>query len=272
LNAHDVVAIDTYTYNHTGSTVNAYIIDTGIQTSHSEFKFCLLSGGCISRAQVAYDAQGGNGQDCNGHGTHVAGTVGGNTYGVAKAARLYSVRVLDCTGHGSYAAVIAGVDWVQQHGKRPAVANISIEGPKYAPLNTAVKNLSNSGVFVAVAAGNDNADACTISPASVPEVYTVAASDKTDTWAAFSNWGKCVDGYAPGVGIKSAWLNSGTATKNGTSMAAPHVTGVAALYKNTYGDASQATINTWLNNNATPNMIKNNPTGTSNRLLYKAGL
>jgi subtilisin family serine protease len=277
IDQHQLPLSKTYTYYHTGSTVNAYIIDSGIQTNHPEFKFCVpLPNGtkvCFWRAQVAYDALGGNGQDCNGHGTHVAGTVGGNKYGVAKGVQLYSVRVLDCTGYGTISGAIAGVNWVQKNAKRPAVANMSLGvNGNWVSLNQAVKNLSNSGVFVAVAAGNNNIDACYVSPASVPEVYTVAASDKTDTRAGFSNKGKCVDGYAPGVGIKSAFLNSSTATKDGTSMAAPHVTGVAALYKNVYGDASQATINNWLNNNATPNVIKSNPSGTPNRLLYKAGL
>jgi subtilisin family serine protease len=283
IDQHQLPLSKTYTYNHTGSTVNAYIIDTGIQTNHPEFRLCFpLPNGtkvCFWRAQVGYDALGGNGQDCQGHGTHVAGTVGGNTYGVAKAVQLYAVRVLDCTGHGSASAIISGIDWVKLHAKHPAVANMSfgtLQGT-YAPLDTAVQNLSNSGVFVVVAAGNitadsPNPDACTISPAHVAILYTVAAADKTDTRAAFSKKGTCVDAYAPGVGIKSAWLNSGTATKDGTSMAAPHVTGVAALYKNVYGDASQSTINDWLNKNATLNVIKSNPTGTPNRLLYKAGL
>jgi subtilisin family serine protease len=252
-----------YTYNSTGSGVRAYIIDTGLQANHPEFE---------TRAQNVYDAFGGNGSDCNGHGTHVGGTIGGKTYGVAKKAYLRGVRVLDCSGSGSYSAIIAGVDWVRTNRINPAVANMSLGGGYSSSLNTAVNNLANSGVFVAVAAGNSNADACSYSPSSASAVYAVAASDKTDTKASFSNYGGCVDGYAPGVGIKSAWLNSGTNTISGTSMASPHVAGVAALYKATYGDAASSTIASWINTNATAGVIKSNPTGTPNRLLYKSGL
>jgi subtilisin family serine protease len=252
-----------YSYTGGGSGVRAYIIDTGIQTSHPDF------GG---RASAVYDALGGNGQDCNGHGTHVAGTVGGATYGVAKAAYLRAVRVLDCSGSGSISGIIAGVNWVAQNSIHPAVANMSLGGNYSASLNSAVTSLVNSGVFVAVAAGNSSADACNYSPASASGTYTVAAEDRTDTRASFSNYGGCVDGYAPGVGIKSDWLNSGTNTISGTSMATPHVTGVGALYKGDYGDASASTIITWIYNNATANVIKSNPAGTNNLLLYKGGL
>ena len=253
----------TYTYTSTGSGVRAYIIDTGLQANHPDF------GG---RASNVYDAFGGNGSDCNGHGTHVGGTVGGSTYGVAKGAYLRGVRVLDCAGSGSYSGIIAGVDWVRNNRINPAVANMSLGGGYSSSLNTAVTNLANSGVFVAVAAGNSNANACNYSPASAGAAYTVAASDRTDTKASFSNYGSCVDGYAPGAGIKSAWLSSGTNTISGTSMASPHVAGVAALYKATYGDASSSTITSWLNSNATTGVIKSNPTGTPNRLLYKGSL
>lgn len=253
----------TYTYNTTASTVYAYIIDTGIQTNHPDF------GG---RAAVAYDALGGNGQDCNGHGTHVAGTVGGATYGVAKGVRLRAVRVLDCNGSGTNAQVIAGIDWVRANHASPAVANMSLGGGFSSSLNTAVTNMVNSGVFTAVAAGNSNANACNYSPASASGVLTVAASDSSDTKASFSNYGSCVEVYAPGVSIKSDWLSSGTNTISGTSMASPHAAGVAALYKATYGNASASTIVNWIINNATSGVIKSNPSGTPNRLLYKAGL
>lgn len=253
----------TYTYNSTGAGVRAYIIDTGLQANHPQFG---------SRAQNVYDALGGNGADCNGHGTHVGGTVAGSTYGVAKGAYLRGVRVLGCNGSGSTSGIIAAIDWVRLNAIKPAVANMSLGGSYSSSLNTAVTNLANSGVFVAVAAGNSNANACNASPASAAAAYTVAASDRTDTKASFSNYGSCVDGYAPGVAIKSAWLSSGVNTINGTSMASPHVAGVAALYKATYGDASSATISSWLNSNATANVIKSNVTGTPNRLLYKAGL
>ncbi|HEX6288238.1 MAG TPA: S8 family serine peptidase [Herpetosiphonaceae bacterium] len=250
----------TYTYTATGSGVTAYVIDTGVQANHPDF------GG---RAANVYDSFGGTGEDCHGHGTHVAGTIGGTTWGVAKQVRLRGVRVLDCSGSGSFSGVIAGVDWVRLNAQKPAVANLSLGGGYSASVNTAVANLANSGVFVAVAAGNDYSwDACQVSPASTPEAYTVAASDRTDTKASFSNIGACVDSYAPGVAITSAWIGSSTNTISGTSMATPHVAGVAALYKSANGDAASATISTWLNSNATPNVIRNNPSGTVNRLLY----
>lgn len=253
----------TYTYTATASAVRAYVIDTGIYTSHTDF------GG---RASNVYDAFGGNGQDCNGHGTHVAGTVGATTYGVAKAVRLRGVRVLDCYGNGSYSGIIAGIDWVRANHIKPAVANMSLGGGYSSSINTATANLSSAGVFVAVAAGNENQNACNVSPASTGVAYTTAASDKTDTRASFSNYGSCVDAYAPGVGIKSTWLSGGTRKIDGTSMASPHVAGIGALYKATYGDVSSSTIHSWITNNATGSVIKSNVTGTPNRLVYKAAL
>jgi subtilisin family serine protease len=251
----------TYTSATQGAGVRAYIIDTGIQTSHPEF------GG---RASAVFDALGGNGQDCNGHGTHVAGTVGGTTYGVAKQALLRAVRVLDCNGSGATSGVIAGMNWVRQNSIHPAVANMSLGGGLSQAVNTAATNLVNSGVFLAVAAGNSNANACNSSPASATGVFTVAASDKTDLRASFSNFGSCVEAYAPGVAIKSAWLNGTTNTISGTSMATPHVTGVGALYKSSRGDASASTISSFLLTNATMNAIRSNPSGTPNRLLFEA--
>jgi subtilisin family serine protease len=253
----------TYTYTATASAVRAYIIDTGIQTSHPQF------GG---RASAVYDAFGGNGQDCNGHGTHVAGTVGSSTYGVAKAAKLRAVRVLNCSGSGTWSGIIAGMDWVRVNHIKPAVANMSLGGGFSSSVNTAVNNLSNAGVFVAVAAGNSNADACNTSPAGASAVTTVASSTSSDAKSSFSNWGSCVELYAPGSSITSTWLNSGTNTISGTSMASPHVAGVAALYKATFGDASSSTIRTWLINNSTSGVITGNPSGTPNRLLYKSTL
>ncbi|QRN95949.1 S8 family peptidase [Archangium violaceum] len=253
----------TYTYTSTGAGVHAYIIDTGILTTHSNF------GG---RANAVYDAFGGNGQDCNGHGTHVAGTVGSATYGVAKGVSLHGVRVLDCNGSGTNSGVIAGIDYVRTNHIKPAVANMSLGGGYSATVNTAVTNLSNAGVFVAVAAGNDNANACNYSPASAPVVTTVAATTKTTARASYSNYGSCVDIYAPGSNITSTWSNGGTSTISGTSMASPHVAGAAALYKATYGDASQATIDAWLKNNATNNAVTSNISGTPNKLLNKGSL
>jgi subtilisin family serine protease len=265
----DLPLSGTYTYNTTASAVRAYVIDTGIDTGHSQF------GG---RASNVYDAYGGNGNDCNGHGTHVAGTIAGSTYGVAKAALPRGVRVLDCNGSGSYSAIIAGVDWVTANHIKPAVANMSLGGGANSSLDTAVKNLSNAGVFLAVAAGNSNADACNSSPSRAAygtAIAGVAASDRNDYKASFSNYGTCVDLYAPGVSITSAWIGSGTTETNtisGTSMASPHVAGVAALYKGAFGDASSTTVHSWIINNATTGRIKSNPSGTPNRLLYKSTL
>ncbi|HEX6290053.1 MAG TPA: S8 family serine peptidase, partial [Herpetosiphonaceae bacterium] len=253
-----------YTYDRTGAGVYAYIIDTGLQANHPDF------GG---RAANVYDAFGGNGDDCNGHGTHVAGTVGGATYGVAKQVQLRGVRVLDCGGSGTWSGVIAGMDWVRLYGQRPAVANMSLGGGYNASVNTAADNLSNSGVFVAVAAGNNyGANACNTSPASANQVLTVAASDINDARASFTNVGSCVEVYAPGVNILSAWIGSGTNTISGTSMASPHVAGVGALYKSAFGDTASANIVNWIIANATPNVISNNPSGTPNRLLYLPSL
>jgi subtilisin family serine protease len=259
----DLPLSKSYTYNYTGSGVRVYVIDTGLQANHPNFG---------SRAMNVYDAFGGNGEDCNGHGTHVGGTVAGSTYGVAKSALLRGVRVLNCSGSGSISGIIAAVDWVRKNAVKPAVANMSLGGGYSSSLNKSVTNLVNSGIFVAVAAGNENQDACNVSPASASGAYTVAASDKTDTRASFSNYGSCVNAYAPGVAIKSAWINSSANTISGTSMATPHVAGVVALYKHRYGDASASTISSWLNNNATTNVIKNNVSQTPNRLLYKGGL
>ena len=253
----------TYSYTATAGGVHAYIIDTGIWTLHPEF------GG---RADDVYDALGVTGEDCNGHGTHVAGTIGAATYGVAKAVLLHGVRVLSCAGIGLNSDVIAGVDWVTANHASPAVANMSLGGGKSAALDQAVTNLWNSGVFLAVAAGNDNADACNASPAGASGVFTVAASEKTDAKASYSNWGTCVEAYGPGSAIKSTYLAGLTMTLSGTSMATPHVTGVAALYKAANGDQPSATVANWIISNATTGAITGNPSGTPNRLLFKSTL
>ena len=254
-----------YSYTSTGTGVRAYIIDTGILTAHTQFG---------SRASNVYDGFGGNGQDCNGHGTHVAGTVGGSTYGVAKNALLRGVRVFQCSGSSSNSTIIAGIDWVTANHIKPAVANLSLGGGFSQATNDAVARLASAGVFVAVAAGNENQNACNRSPASAPVVTTVAASTSTDAKASYSNFGSCVDLYGPGSSITSAWYTSTTATNtiSGTSMATPHVAGVAALYKAARGESSQATIDSWLKTNSTLNKITGNPTGTPNRLLFKSTL
>jgi subtilisin family serine protease len=254
----------TYTYTPDGSGVTAYIIDTGIRTTHTPF------GG---RAVSGYDAvDGGTADDCHGHGTHVAGTVGGSTYGVAKAVRLVAVRVLDCTGSGSNSGVIAGIDWVTANhvAGAPAVANMSLGGSASSALDTAVKNSIADGVTYAIAGGNDNADACNDSPGRTPEALTVGATTSTDARASFSNWGTCLDLFAPGSNITSAGYTSdtATATMSGTSMAAPHVAGVAALYLTGAPQASPATVASALVGAATTGKVTSPGTGSPNRLLY----
>jgi subtilisin family serine protease len=253
----------TYTYTATGAGVYAYVVDTGIATSHSQF------GG---RATNVYDAFGGNGQDCHGHGTHVAGTIGAATYGVAKSVWLRGVRVLNCSGSGSTSGIIAALNWIRTNGTRPAVANMSLGGGFSSSLNTAATNLSNAGVFVAVAAGNESQNACNRSPASAAGVFTTAASDRSDRRASFSNYGSCVEAYAPGVSVRSTWLSGGVNTISGTSMASPHVAGVGALYKQGSPGATSAAISSAIIGNATTNVITGNPSGTPNRLIYMLGL
>jgi subtilisin family serine protease len=253
----------TFTYTSTGAGVRAYIIDSGITPTHTQF---------TGRAAVAYDATGGNGIDCNGHGTHVAGTVGGTIHGVAKGVTLRGVRVGTCGSSLSLADIVEGIDWVRLNHVKPAVANMSLGGGFSSAINTATTNLINSGVAVIVAAGNNSTNACNGSPSGVTAAVVVAASTSTDARASYSNYGSCVDLYAPGSSITSTWSNGGTASLSGTSMASPHVTGVAALYKATFGDASQSTIQSWLINNATTNVITGNPSGTPNRLLFKSTL
>ncbi len=253
----------TYVYNYTGSGVRAYIIDTGILTSHSQF------GG---RAAVSYDAigDGRNGQDCNGHGTHVAGTVGGSTYGVAKSVSLRAVRVLNCSGSGTNSGVIAGVDWVRANHVKPAVANMSLGGGASSALDTAVNNAINAGVTFVVAAGNSNANACNYSPARVAAAITVGSTTSSDARSSFSNYGSCLDIFAPGSSITSAWHTSTTATNtiSGTSMASPHVAGVAALYLQANSGASNATVRNAIVNGSTTNVVTSAGTGSPNRLLY----
>lgn len=249
-----------YTYNYTGAGVRAYILDTGIRYSHNEF------GG---RASSGYDAFGGNGNDCHGHGTHVAGTVGGTVYGVAKSVSLVAVRVLDCNGSGSNSGVIAGVDWVTANHVKPAVANMSLGGGASSALDTAVQNSIAAGVPYAVAAGNSGANACNYSPARVPAAMTIGASNSSDVKASWSNFGNCVDWFAPGVSITAAWHTSNTATNtiSGTSMASPHTAGVAALYLQANPSASPATVRDALFN-ATTKGIVTSANSTNNHLLY----
>lgn len=252
----------TYTYNWTGSGVRVYVIDTGILTGHTQF------GG---RASNVYDVNGGNGQDCNGHGTHVSGTIGGSTYGVAKSVMLRGVKVFQCSSSTSTSNIIAGVNWVTANRILPAVANMSVGGPASSSMDTAVNNLINSGVTVAVAAGNSSgANACNYSPARVANAITVGSTTSTDARSSFSNIGTCLDLFAPGSSILSSWYTSttATATLSGTSMASPHVAGVAALYKQANPSASPSTIRNAIVNNATTGVVTSAGTGSPNRLLY----
>ena len=239
-----------YVEARTGAGVTAYVIDTGLRVSHTQF------GG---RAESGYDAvDGGSADDCNGHGTHVAGTIGGSDYGVARGVSLIGVRVLNCSGSGSTSGVIAGIDWVtSHHGSGAAVANMSLGGGASRALDAAVERSIADGVTYVVAAGNSNANACSSSPARVPGAITVGATTASDARASYSNYGSCVDLFAPGSGITSAWFTSDTAaaTLSGTSMASPHVAGVVAL-------AGSGVVG-----NATPNVVSN-ASGSPNRLLY----
>jgi subtilisin family serine protease len=254
----------TYTYTATGAGVKAYIIDTGIRRSHVDF------GG---RAMFGFDGVDGTGlvDDCNGHGTHVAGTVGGNTWGVAKGVTLVAVRVLDCAGVGLNSWVIAGVNWVTGNhaAGQPAVANMSLGGGASAALDQAVHNSIADGVSYAVAAGNDDDNACNYSPARAAAAMTIGASDRNDTRASFSNFGSCVDWFAPGVGITSAWFltNTSTATFSGTSMATPHTAGVAALYLQGSPAAAPATVRDALFTQTTKGVVTG-ANSTNNHLLF----
>lgn len=268
IDQHALPLSGTYDYNADGTGVTAYIIDTGILFSHSEF------GG---RAVTGVDevTAGGTAEDCNGHGTHVSGTVGGATYGVAKNVSLVAVRVLDCGGSGSTSGVIAGVDWVTANHRSPAVANMSLGGGLSSTLDQAVANSIASGVTYGIAAGNGNflgiaQDACKTSPADVPSAITVGATDNTDTKASWSNYGTCVDIFAPGVNITSSWYTGTTATNtiSGTSMATPHVVGSAALYLQANPAATPAQVSSALTGNATAGVVKSGGSGSPNLLLY----
>jgi subtilisin family serine protease len=254
---------NSYSFATNGSGVSVYVIDTGIYTSHSAF---------TGRTRIGFDAFGGNGLDCNGHGTHVAGTAGGSTYGVAPAASLVSVRVLDCSGAGSLSGVIAGIDWViNDHVSGPAVINLSLGSSKSASLESAVDRAFNDGITVVSAAGNSNVDACTSSPAgNKPSGLTVGATTITDARASYSNFGACLDLFAPGSDIVSAGTSSPTATsvQSGTSMAAPHVAGLAARYLSAATTATPSQVMTAIINATTTNAVTGAGTLSPNRLAY----
>jgi subtilisin family serine protease len=253
----------TYTYDTTAPNVTAYIIDTGIRLNHAEF------GG---RAVSGYDAiDGGSADDCNGHGTHVAGTVGGTNHGVAKGVRLVAVRVLNCSGSGSTSGVIAGIDWVTNNrASGPVVANMSLGGGASNSLDAAIARSTTAGVTYAVAAGNESQNACNVSPARAPSAITVGATTSSDARASYSNYGSCLDIFAPGSGITSAWHTSTSATNtiSGTSMASPHVAGAAALYLQANQSATPAQVATRLTGTATTGVVTNPGSGSPNRLLF----
>ncbi|MBB5804072.1 subtilisin family serine protease [Saccharothrix ecbatanensis] len=250
-----------YNYSTTASNVRAYIIDTGIRTTHSDF------GG---RATWGTNTVDTNNTDCNGHGTHVAGTVGGTAYGVAKGVQLIAVKVLNCAGSGTTAGVVNGVNWVTQNAVKPAVANMSLGGGVDSALDTAVRNSIASGITYAVASGNSNANACNYSPARVAEALSVNASTNADARASFSNFGTCTDLFAPGQNITSAWMTNDTSTNtiSGTSMASPHVAGAVALYLANNPSATPPTVNAAIVAAATPDKITNAGTGSPNKLLF----
>jgi subtilisin family serine protease len=252
-----------YNYTATGAGVHVYVIDTGLRTTHSEFS------GRVGNGYTAIP-DGRGLEDCNGHGTHVSGTIGGTTYGVAKQVTIHPVRTLDCNGSGSLSGVIAGIDWVTRNHINPAVANMSLGGGISATLDDAVRNSISHGVTYAVAAGNSNANACNASPARTGEALTVGATTNTDSRASFSNYGTCVDIFAPGSSITSAGFASDTATASmsGTSMASPHVAGVVALYLQMHPQDTPAQVAAALINGATTNRVTNVGIGSPNRLLY----
>jgi subtilisin family serine protease len=253
----------TYVYNTTGENVRAYIIDTGILSTHTDFGGRVLSG-------FSAISDGLGDTDCNGHGTHVAGTVGGNTWGVAKRVQLVPVRVLDCTGSGAMSGVIAGVDWVAGQAHRPAVANMSLGGGASSALDTAVAGAIAKGVSMVVAAGNSNDNACKYSPARAPDAITVGATTSSDARASYSNYGSCLDIFAPGSSIRSAWHTSDTETKtiSGTSMASPHVAGVVALVLQENPEATPLAVVEHLKKIASVNKVTSSGTGSPNLLLY----
>lgn len=253
----------TYTYDASGAGVHAYIIDTGILSSHVDF------GGRVGSGFTAI-TDGRGTTDCNGHGTHVSGTVGGTTWGVAKSVQLVPVRVLNCRGSGTTSGVIAGIDWVAANAIKPAVANMSLGGGASTALDNALLAAVNAGITFVVAAGNENADACNSSPARAPSAITVGSTTSTDARSSFSNFGTCLDLFAPGSGITSAWSTGNTATNtiSGTSMASPHVAGAAAVYLSANQSATPNQVTTALVNGATTGVVGGAGNGSPNLLLF----
>ena len=252
-----------FTYARTGLGVRIYVLDSGIRRTHQQF-----GGRALAGADFVKDGRGTS--DCNGHGTHVAGTAGGSTYGVAKQATLVPVRVLGCDNKGSWSRIIAGIDWVTANARKPAVANMSLGGSGSRAVDEAVARSINSGVVYTIAAMNDASDACNYSPARLNAALTVAASDQSDRRASFTNYGRCVDLYAPGASVLSSFNTSDVATALywGTSMASPHVAGAAAQYLQAYPGATPAQVSSALIGATTRDRISNPGANTPNRLLF----
>ncbi len=253
----------TYTYDTTASNVHAYVIDTGVLDTHTQFTGRMGNG-----YTAIYDGQGTS--DCNGHGTHVAGTLGGTTWGIAKGVTIHPVRVFGCSGGSPWSTIIAGIDWVTANHVKPAVANLSLGGSGNTSVDAATNTLINAGVTVVVAAGNQGADACGYSPARVANAITVGSTQSNDARSWFSNHGSCLDMFAPGSGITSAWWTSTTASTSldGTSMASPHVAGAAALHLAGNPNATPSQVATALINKASLNKVSDARAGSPNRLLY----
>jgi subtilisin family serine protease len=255
-----------YEYTQTGTGVDAFVLDTGVNLTHQEFE---------GRVGDGYDFidDDADASDCHGHGTHVAGTIGGSTYGLAKDVTIRPVRVLDCEGSGSYAAIIAGIDWVAANADGPAVANMSLGGSFSQALNDAIAAAVDSGVTFAIAAGNEGQDACGVSPGSEASAITVGATNESDAQTSWSNYGECVDLLAPGNGITSAWIDGDDAenTISGTSMATPHVAGVAALFLESSPDATPGEVATALTEGAVADAVSGTK-GSPNLLLNTAFL
>ncbi|MFB6726711.1 S8 family peptidase [Kribbella sp. NPDC056345] len=255
---------NSFTYTRTGQGVHAYIIDSGITPSHPNF------GG---RATFDFNGIDSNNTDCNGHGTHVAGTIGSTSYGVAKTVRLHGVKWLNCSGGGTASSAIAAVDWVTRNAVKPAVANASWNFSANTTLENSLRAMINSGVFLAASAGNTGGNSCDRLPRKIETALVVASSERTDARSSFSSTGACVDIYAPGGSIVSTLRTGGSGSMSGTSMASPHVAGVAALYLQTSPSATPATVKSYIEANATPNVVSGGGTGgTVNRLLFTNGL
>lgn len=253
----------TYNADAQGAGSTIFVVDTGILATHNEL---------VGRVSTGYTSinDGRGSSDCNGHGTHVAGTAAGKTYGVAKAATVVPVRVLDCNGSGGTAGVIAGIDWAIGQARPRAVLNLSLGGTPSTAMDNAITRATNAGIVAVVAAGNENANSCNYSPARAASAITVGATTNNDTRASYSNFGRCVDVFAPGSGIMSAWFtnNTAVATLNGTSMASPHVAGLAAILRSVYTGESATQISNRVINSTTPNLVKSAGSNSPNRLLY----